>query len=345
MSLWLIETVLFPEWLYFRAMSRRREHNLGRARSETAPCSIISVGNLTTGGTGKTPTVQWLVRQLQRRGFKVGVAGRGYGGSKSESGALVSDGEATFLSALEAGDEAILHARNLPGAVVAIGANRHLAAELCVENGAQIVVLDDGFQFWSLPRAFDLVLLDAKKPFGNGRLLPLGRLREERAALNRASAILLTRADRPTMDELARTKQEIARHSKAPIFEAFHVPLDVRDERNGASFPLAKLKGEDVRAFAGLADNAQFYRLVRELTGRVVDTPMRERGDHHKWRKHDLWQWTSGRIGGTPLVTTEKDAVKCDPNWFIEPMWSLRIALRLWDGEDELMTLIEESLG
>lgn len=325
-------------------MSRRRERNLRRAQLETAPCPIISVGNLTTGGTGKTPTVQWLVRGLQSRGWIVGVAGRGYGGTQSETGALVSDGQTPFLTALEAGDEAILHARNLPGAVVAIAADRHRAVELCVERGAQVVVLDDGFQFWSLPRVFDLVLLDAKRPFGNGRLLPLGRLREPHAALNRADAILLTRADRPTMDELARTKAEIARWTKAPIFEAFHVPLDVRDERTGTSFSLAELKDQDVRAFAGLADNAQFYRLVRELTGRIVDTPLRERGDHHRWKKRDLWQWTSGRLGGTPLVTTEKDAVKVDPNWTNDPLWSLRIALRLWDGEDELMKLIARSL-
>ncbi len=326
-------------------MNSRRAQNLERARSESAPRPIISVGNLTTGGTGKTPTVQWLARQLQSRSWRVGVACRGYGGTSSEKGGLVSDGKTTFLSAHEAGDEAVLHARNLPGAVVAIAQNRHFAVELCVQNGAQVVVLDDGFQFWSLPRVFELVLLDAAKPFGNGRLLPLGRLREERAALSRADAIILTRADRPSMETLARNKTEIERFSKAPLFEAFHVPQSVRDEKSGASLPLTTLKNEDVRAFAGLADNTQFYRLVRELTGRVVDTPMRERGDHHKWKKSDLWQWTSGRLGGTALVTTEKDAVKVDPHWFSEPLWSLCIALRLRDGEDELMRLVLESLS
>ena len=325
-------------------MNSRRAQNLVRARSESVPCPIISVGNLTTGGTGKTPTVQWLARQLQLRGWRVGVACRGYGGANSEKGGLVSDGETTLMGAHEAGDEAVLHARNLPGAVVGIAQNRHLAVGLCAQNGAQVVVLDDGFQFWSLPRAFDLVLLDAKKPFGNGRLLPLGRLREERAALERADAVVLTRADRPKMEELARNKSEITNWTNAPIFEAFHVPQSLRDEKSGTSLPLSTLKNEDVRAFAGLADNTQFYRLVRELTGRTVDTPMRERGDHHKWKRSDLWQWTSGRLGGTPLVTTEKDAVKVDPNWFQESLWSLRIALRFQDGEDELLRLILRSL-
>lgn len=326
-------------------MSRRRARNLERRACETVPCPIISVGNLTTGGTGKTPTVQWLARVLQAQGFKVGVAARGYGGRLSEQGALVSDGETTFLSAVEAGDEAVLHARNLPGSVVAIGADRHRAVALCVAEGAQVVVLDDGFQFWSLPRDFELVLLDAKRPFGNGRLLPLGRLREERAALGRADAVILTRADRPRMDELERNRQEVHRWTKAPLFEAFHAPLDLRDEKLGATWPLSAVKGRAVCAFAGLADNAQFYRLVRELTGVPVDTPLRERGDHHRWIKRDFWQWTSGTLGGKPLVTTEKDAVKVDPSWFGEPLWSLRIGLSFRADEEALVKLVLDQLN
>ena len=327
-------------------MSRRREANLSRGRRDSvAPCPIISVGNITTGGTGKTPTVQWIVRELQASGWKVGVASRGYGGTHSERGALVSDGEQTFLTALEAGDEAVLHARNLPGSPIAIAGDRHHAVDLCVSAGAAVVVLDDGFQFWSLPRVFDLVLLDAKRPFGNGRLLPLGRLREERAALARADAILLTRADRPTMLELESTHRQIRDWTKTPVFEAFHAPLDLRDEKSGELLPLNRLKHHHVRAFAGLADNTQFYRLVRELTGVNVDTPLRERGDHHQWQKRDLWQWTSGRLDNTPLITTEKDAVKIDPNWISDQFFSLRIALRLRDNEDELRRLVLDSLN
>ncbi len=326
-------------------MNRRRTQNLERRARECAPCPIISVGNLTTGGTGKTPTVQWLVRLLQSKGWKVGVAARGYGGRLSDAGALVSDGATTFFNTWDAGDEAVLHARNLPGCVVAIGADRHRAVELAVSAGAQIVVLDDGFQFWSLPRDFELVLLDAKRPFGNGCLLPLGRLREERAALARADAVILTRADRPRMDELERNRSEVRRFMSAPLFEAFHAPSDVRDEKTGAVFPLSHLKGEAVCAFAGLADNTQFYRLVRELTGVTVDTPLRERGDHHKWQKRDFWQWTSGALGGKPLVTTEKDAVKVDARWFLEPLWSLRIGLRLREEEEALVKLIFDKLN
>lgn len=326
-------------------MSRRRAQNLERRARETAPCPVISVGNLTTGGTGKTPTVQWLVRVLQAKNWKIGVVARGYGGRLSGAGALVSDGHTTFLNALDAGDEAVLHARNLPGSVVAIGADRHRALEIAVQAGAQVVVLDDGFQFWSLPRDFELVLLDAKRPFGNGRLLPLGRLREEREALARADAVIMTRADRPTMDELGRNRRKVEQLTRAPLFEAFHAPRDLRDEKSGATLPLSHLKNQAVCAFAGLADNAQFYRLVRELTGVVVDTPLRERGDHHKWVKRDFWQWTSGALGGKPFVTTEKDAVKVDPLWFREPLWSLRIGLALRENEDALVKLVLDRLN
>ena len=333
-------------------MRRRRAANLRLRECAVAPCPIVSVGNLTTGGTGKTPTTQWLARALQKRGLRVGVALRGYGGNLKEGGALVSDGEQTFLGPRVVGDEAALHARNLPGVVVSVARDRHSATQLALDYGAQIVILDDGFQFWSLPRAFDLVLLDAKRPWGNGHLLPAGRLREEKTELGRADAILLTRVERPSLEELARTHAEIRELTDAPVFESWHKPVDLRVEQSGEILPLSALKGARVKAFAGLADNTQFYRMLRSMGASFINTLLRERGDHHVWKRRDFnWTVPDMTVMGANLerdfvatLTTEKDAVKVDPSWFSHPLWSLRIALQLRDDEAELENLIWKSL-
>ena len=333
-------------------MRRRRAFNLRLRERELAPCPIVSVGNLTTGGTGKTPATQWLARALQKRGVRVGIALRGYGGNLKEGGALVSDGEQTFLGPIVVGDEAALHARNLPGAIVTVARDRHRATQLALQYGAQVVILDDGFQFWSLPRAFDLVLLDAKRPWGNGHLLPVGRLREEITELGRADAVLLTRVERPSLEDLARTHAEIRELTDAPVFESWHKPKDLRVEESGEILSLSTLKGARVKAFAGLADNAQFYRMVRSLGASFINTLLRERGDHHHWKKRDFnWTVPDMTVMGANVerafvatLTTEKDAVKVDPNWFSAPLWSLRIALQVRDDEAELEELIWKSL-
>lgn len=327
-------------------MQRRRAANLARRDLESTPCPIISIGNLTTGGTGKTPAVQWLARALQNQGLKVGIAARGYGGTASEKGALISKGKLPLLSAVKAGDEAVLHARNLPGAVVAVAKDRHLAVEMCAQNGAEIVILDDGFQFWSLPRAFDFVLLDARAPFGNGHLLPRGRLREERAALKRASAILLTRCDRASQAKIDQARMEIGRCTFAPIFLSRHAPADLRDEKSGDILPLSFLKRREIKAFAGLADNAQFYQSLQNLGAAPIHRLKRERGDHHTWQARDFeWfenapsinRFQADGFAKLPVVTTEKDAVKLDLAWFEAPLLSLRIALEI-EAEATLLT-------
>ena len=341
------------EWIYQAAMERRRAANLARRAQNAAPCPIVSVGNLTTGGTGKTPAVQCLARVLASQNLRVGIAARGYGGNLSSAGALVSDGKTCFFKAMEAGDEAILHARALPGAVVAIAKDRHRAVEICVENGAQIVILDDGFQFWSLPREFELVLLDAKRPFGNGHLLPRGRLRELPDALSRADAILLTRCDRAGELELETARASARKFSDAPIFTSNHAPRALRDEKSGEILPLEWLKRREIKAFAGLADNAQFYDALSRLGAAPIVRLSRERGDHYAWKKSDFrWlqnapsrsQDHSENFAELPVVTTEKDAVKVESNWFGGPLFSLQIALEI-ENQSELQELLFDKLG
>ena len=186
---------------YFFASRRKR--NAEAHRVDFPATKIISVGNLSTGGTGKTPVVQWLAKSFADEGVKAAIVARGYGGEYSGRGAIVSDGEKILLTSQQSGDEAFLHARSLRSTPVVIGRDRVAATRMAIEKFApEIVLLDDGFQYWSLARDFDLVLLDARRPFGNGKLLPSGRLREPQSALRRASGVLLTRADAANADEL-----------------------------------------------------------------------------------------------------------------------------------------------
>ncbi len=182
------------EKIYAYFLQRRRARFA--VAHEIADVSIVSIGNLTLGGTGKTPCVQWLAARLRNDDFRPAIVARGYGGTLSGKGALVSDGRTIFLGAHQSGDEALLHARALPDVPVIIGRERKNAVERARDLGCNIIVLDDGFQYWSLARAFDLVLLDARRPFDNERLLPRGRLREEIGELQRANAVLFN-ARRP----------------------------------------------------------------------------------------------------------------------------------------------------
>jgi tetraacyldisaccharide 4'-kinase len=306
------------------------------------------VGNLTTGGTGKTPTVQWIARRLQADGRKVAVVARGYGGALSAQGAVVSDGHAILLDANAAGDEPLLHARSLPGVPVVIGRDRVAAVQRVVRDFApDVVVLDDAFQFWSLARDLDLVLLDARRPFDNGHLLPRGRLREPPAALSRASAVLLTRADAASASQRRTARESVARHTQAPIFEASHAPVALRDELDGSEQTLQVLHGARVYAVSALADNAGFCATLQGCGADVVHHLPRR--DHYRWSETEVRRvLAAAHRAGAIVVTTEKDAVKWQHGWLptepAPPVWSLRIALKLLPDDDAFGCFLSERL-
>jgi tetraacyldisaccharide 4'-kinase len=337
------------EKIYLRLMERRRRHWTAAGATRFAECQVISVGNLTTGGTGKTPTVQWIARHLQAENRKVAVVARGYGGTLSVQGAVVSDGRAILLDAHAAGDEPLLHARSLPGVPVVIGRDRVAAVQRAVRDFApDVVVLDDAFQFWSLARDLDLVLLDARRPFDNGHLLPRGRLREPPAALSRASAVLLTRTDAASAEQRQAARESIARYSDAPVFEASHAPVALRDERDGSQCALQALQGARVYAVSALADNAGFGVTLRGCGADVVHHLPRR--DHYRWREAEVQRvLEAARRAGAIVVTTEKDAVKWQQGWLqaeqAPPVWSLRIALKLMPDDDAFGRFLSERLA
>jgi tetraacyldisaccharide 4'-kinase len=322
------------EAIYYHFYQRRRArwHDVS---PEPVAAKIVSIGNLTTGGTGKTPAVQWLVRELQARDWRPVVVSRGYGGTLSAQGAIVSDGNKVLCDVKMAGDEPLLHAQNLAGVPVVIGRDRNQAVHLAIEKfQPDVVVLDDAFQYWSLPRHADVVLLDARHPFGNGRLLPVGRLREPAQALERATAIVLTRSDAASEAEKQAARQQIRQYSKAPIWEATHQPLAVRDVHTQQEHALAVLNDASVAALAALAHNAEFFRSLETRGAHLVARLARR--DHHAWREAEVRQFASHarQAGAQAIVTTEKDVVKLSPAWTRHlPLWVLKIVWQVNDGD------------
>lgn len=274
---------------------------------------VISVGNLAAGGTGKTPTVLFLAAELRRRGFRPAVVSRGYRGSAERTGGVVGDGERVLLEADQAGDEPRLLAERLPGVPVIVGADRYAAGTNAIRRfSPDVILLDDGFQHRRLARDVELALLDARRPLGNGHLLPRGPLREPPGALKRADALILTRSDRGGVPPRVPGTEGI------PVFRAVHRPVLRRIVPAGAPMDAARksptgpahLANRRIFVFSGLANNAGVLRTVRALGGNPVgamDFP-----DHHAFSDADRER--VGRRAETAsadlLATTEKDAVR-----------------------------------
>ena len=202
-------------------------------RSQALPCRVISIGNLTVGGTGKTPMTIYLARNLQQSGKSVVVISRGYKGAAESGGGIVSDGRNLLLDADQAGDEPYLMACRLPGIPVVVGKNRFEAGMLAVrEFQPEIIVLDDAYQHLKLKRDINIILLDHDRPFGNSHLLPRGILREPKAALMRASACILTRSPQAADQEVSDKRSEIKSVlPEIPVFRSFHDPNFYQVER------------------------------------------------------------------------------------------------------------------
>ncbi len=335
---------------------RAARYARGRARAGSPACRVISVGNLTVGGTGKTPMTLYLAELAQRLGVRVAVVSRGYRGRAERRGAVVSDGGRILLGPEEAGDEAFMMAAALPGVPVIVGRDRCRAAMTAVDRfGSRVVVLDDGFQHLRLRRDLDIVLLDARRPLGNGRLLPRGPLREQPSALKRAGAVVLTRSgSRPGKPQAGTWPREIG---DRPLFRCGHVPQgcwvapgsrapDPAAVLGALAVDPAMLAGRRVLVFSGIAGNRGFLETVVGLGASVVDCIAF--GDHHRYGPRD---W--GRIrrralasGADALATTCKDYVKLArrPDW---PLPAAVIDVRVrFDGSGPAFdALVRRAMG
>ena len=308
--------------LLFRAGAGLRNalYDRGVLRSErVAGPKIISVGNLTVGGAGKTPAVIHLAGLFSANQQKVVVLSRGYGRSSSE------DVVATPLTPFSlAGDEPVLIARRCPTAVVLVGSNRvALAKRARDQYGAEVVLLDDGMQYRSLARDVDIAVVDEAVGFGNGRLLPRGPLREPLKALRRTNLIWLRSAEQPTF------KLPTA---SLPRVRARYLPSDLLTpafEPRPADF----LLGRRVFALAGIARPSSFLQTLQQLGMEVVGARFFQ--DHHAFQPPEMDQiLREAKALGTELVTTEKDQVRL-PRGF--PAWTVRMEVDILEGRDILL--------
>jgi tetraacyldisaccharide 4'-kinase len=321
--------------------ARGRLYERGVLQARAAPCPVVSIGNLTVGGTAKTPAAELAARTLVELGHRPAIVSRGYG-RKSRGVQMVADAAAIRLEADEAGDEPFLLARRLPGIPVVVGTDRWKAARLAIDrSGATAVVLDDGFQQRTLDTSLDIVMARARRPWGNGRLLPAGPLREPLSALTRADLVVVAGVGHVDADDV---RPALTRHaSHVPVATAALEPVACWDARRMTPLPLAHLARLRIVAFAGIASPAAFAATLRELgaSDDVIAFP-----DHHWYSRDDLRKLARRASAADALVTTEKDWVRLRGRLDAgPPLYVVSVALRLVSGAATWRALFEERVG
>jgi tetraacyldisaccharide 4'-kinase len=305
-------------YLYgFACRARASAYRVGIFRSDRLPCRVISVGNLTVGGTGKTPVVIHLAGLLLHDGRRVGVVSRGYGRRGRESEILVSDGQRLFATPEEAGEEPYLIARRLPGVPVMVASRRADAGKVLRERyGIDTLLLDDGFQHLSLRRDLNLLLIDATDPFGNGFVLPRGTLREPFSALSRADAVLLTRIEQNgggISERLEGLLREIGRGYSLPVLRSSFCPTEVILLPEGEARGIGLIRGKKWFLLSGIGNPRSFRRSVEQSGGAVTGEMILR--DHCRYSGRLLRKIRERAAATRPygILTTEKDGVKIAP--------------------------------
>lgn len=323
--------------------ARAALYKRGILRARHLPRPVISVGNLTLGGTGKTPLVVLLARTLQKGGYQPVVLSRGYKGEAEKSNLRVSDGRDIRSTPAQSGDEPFLLARALPGVPVVVGRNRYASAHLAgLEDPKTVYLLDDAFQHLQLHRDLDILVVDATNPFDNGSVLPAGRLREPKSAIGRADVVAVTRAH--LAEESDELELEIRRHNRlAPIWYFYHDATSLADVATGDEHTLRRLQGTRVVAMAGIGNPAVFVADLEHYGCLVVDRLLFR--DHHTFSQEEVDAATSKMrsVDAEAILTTEKDAVRLE-SLHLEPgvIFSFNIAAKADDEEQFQKQFLEE---
>ena len=325
-------------------------YGIGLVRRFPLGVQVISIGNVTAGGTGKTPVTEIFARTLAAEGRKVAILSRGYRRKEApwwqrmftqviDPPLVVSDGKHVLLDAATGGDEPYMLASNLPGVAVVVDRNRVKAGRYAVKRlGCNTIILDDGFQYQKLKHSIEVVLVDSTNPFGNGNMLPRGILREPTRNLKRADIIFLTKC----RGDVSRVKDEIRRYNKsADIVECNHTPRVLKDVWSREEYPLSWLAGKTLCTLSGIASPKGFENSLRHLGAKVVWC---ERyADHHRYDSSEVLYALNrtADMGADALVTTEKDAVRF-PRFETSPVKCLylRIAIEILAGGDNFTQII-----
>jgi tetraacyldisaccharide 4'-kinase len=338
--------------------TRRFLYNLRILRDSTLGVQVIAIGNLTVGGTGKTPVVEKFARELRDEGRNVAILSRGYRSkptplhervlnkillrADTTPPRVVSDGRSLLLDSETAGDEPYMLASNLKDVVVLVDKDRVKAGRYAIEKfGCDTLLLDDGFQYWKLRgRRQDIVLVDCQQPFGNERLLPRGTLREPPSHLARASTIFITKSDGKTA-ELRKRIAEL--NPTAGIIECVHHPLYLEDVFTGQRHDLALIKGRKVASLSGIAQPESFeHNLVTSGSELVYSKRF---ADHHRFTQQEVLNAInrSKKRQAEMIITTQKDAVrfpKIDRRDL--PILFMRVEIKIVAGADDFQDCVRK---
>lgn len=281
-------------------------------KPQRLPAKVISVGNITLGGTGKTPAVISIAEEARKRGFQPCILTRGYRGKSK--GPCFAGGPENVSKHIctDAGDEPALMAERLRGTPIVKCADRYKGGQFAISNFKfelpdLLFILDDGFQHWRLHRDIDILLIDATNPFGNKRLFPEGRLREPLSSMKRANLIVLTKTDNVNSKTISMLVQEIRKHnSNAPVYRASHKPAALINP-SGESADPDFLRNKKIFAFAGLANPSHFKETLISKGADIISLKIYR--DHYSYRQRDVDKIRS-EAAGLDIITTEKDLVK-----------------------------------
>jgi tetraacyldisaccharide 4'-kinase len=325
----------FRNWLY--------DHKI--FKEVKLPCPVISVGNITVGGTGKTPCVIMLAQILRENGFKPAILSRGYGGERVNPVNIVSDGREILLDSKIAGDEPYLIARELKNVPVITGAKRIGTGKTAINQfGANVLICDDAMQHRQIFRDINLVLLDSQSLRGNNHILPRGRLREPISELKRASAIVLTRANEA--QQTNNKIEKIIQTEKIPIFRSIHKPKDIVKGDYSAQKSISELRGKKICTFCGIANPDSFRKTLSDAQAQVLSIDIFP--DHHRYNKNELEKIKDRFIDCRAdfLISTQKDVVRLQefPE-FVNMIYMLRIELEIIPSGDAFKKFVLDGLA